>query len=87
MLISSFINQCRARQPTPVFLPGESHRQILVGYLFVGLEEPDMTEQPSTQDITNVLRPHKYAVFDNTDSFFRNIVPSFLNIYFYFLFF
>ena len=35
----------RARQPTPVFLPGESHGQRnLVGYSPWGLKEPDTTE-------------------------------------------
>ena len=35
----------RAWQPTPVFLPGESHGQrILVGYSSWGREESDMTE-------------------------------------------
>ena len=35
----------RARQPTPVFLPGESHGQrSLAGYIPCGLKELDMTE-------------------------------------------
>ena len=35
----------RAWQPTPVFLPGESHRQrSLVGYSPWGRKEPDRTE-------------------------------------------
>ena len=35
----------RAWQPTPVFLPGESHGQrSLVGYSPKGHKEPDMTE-------------------------------------------
>ena len=35
----------RARQPTPVFLPGESHGQrSLVGYSPWGHKESDMTE-------------------------------------------
>jgi len=35
----------RARQPTPVFLPGESHRQrSLEGYGPWGCKESDMTE-------------------------------------------
>ena len=35
----------RAWQPTPVFLPGESHEQrILVGYSPWGCKEWDMTE-------------------------------------------
>ena len=39
----------RAWQPTPVFLPGESHGQkSLVGYSPWGLKESDMSEQPST---------------------------------------
>ena len=36
----------RARQPTPVFLPGESHIQrSLVGYSSQGFKESDMTEK------------------------------------------
>ena len=36
----------RKWQPTPVFLPGKSHRQrSLVGYSLWGLKEPDMTQQ------------------------------------------
>ena len=36
----------RKWQPTPVFLPGESHgRRSLVGYSPRGREESDMTEQ------------------------------------------
>ena len=39
----------RARQPTPVFLPGESHGQRnLAGYSPWGHKESDMTEQLST---------------------------------------
>jgi len=35
----------RAWQPTPVFLPGESHGQrILAGYSPLGCKESDMTE-------------------------------------------
>ena len=35
----------RAQQPTPVFLPGESHGQrSLAGYSPVGCQELDMTE-------------------------------------------
>ena len=34
-------------EPTPVFLPGESHgRTNLVGYSPQGRKESDMTEQP-----------------------------------------
>ena len=45
----------RAWQPTPVFLPGESHRQrSLVGYSPWGHRESDMTERLSTAQ-------HKYA--------------------------
>ena len=37
----------RARQPTPAFLPGESHGQrSLVGYSPWGCKESDMTEVP-----------------------------------------
>ena len=37
----------RAQQPTPVFLPRESHGQrSLVGYRPLGLKELDMTEAP-----------------------------------------
>ena len=40
-------------QPTPVFLPGESHGQrSLVGYSPWGFKEPDMTRQLSTHTHT-----------------------------------
>ena len=40
----------RAQQPTPGFLPGESHGQrSLVGYSPWGCKESDMTEQLSMQ--------------------------------------
>ena len=39
----------RAWQPTPVFLPGESHRQrSLVGYSSWGHKESNTTERPRT---------------------------------------
>ena len=42
----------RKWQPTPVFLPGESHGQrSLVGYSPWGRTESDMTEQPSIAHI------------------------------------
>ena len=40
----------RKWQPTPVFLPGESHGQgSLAGYSLWGRKESDTTEQVSTQ--------------------------------------
>ena len=39
----------RAWQPTPVFLPGKSHGQGLVGYSPKGLKESDTTERLCTQ--------------------------------------
>ena len=41
----------KAWQPTPVFLPGESHRS-LAGYSLCGHKESDMTEPLSTLQIT-----------------------------------
>ena len=42
----------RAWQPTPVFLPGESHGQrSLVGYTPWGRKESDMSEHLSTQEL------------------------------------
>ena len=50
----------RAWQSTPVFLPGESHRQRnLVGYSLWGHKESDMTEQ-----LTVVLLCQKTYRFD-----------------------
>ena len=44
----------RAWQPTPVFLPGESHGQrSLMGYSPWCCEELDMTEGLSTQKLLN----------------------------------
>ena len=50
----------KAWQPTPVFLPGESHRQSsLVGHSPWGLKESGMTEQPSTaQHTTELILKH-----------------------------
>ena len=46
MLIYSLIFDSSAWQPTPVFLPGESHEQrSLVGYCPWGHNESDMTER------------------------------------------
>ena len=43
----------RAWQPTPIFLPGESHGQrSLVGYSLKGCKESDVTEQ----DVPNLLK-------------------------------
>ena len=45
----------RKWQPTPVFLPGESHGQRnLAGYSPWGRKELDMTEQPSTHTRKNL---------------------------------
>ena len=41
----------RAWLLTPVFLPGESHGQSLVGYSPWGHKQLDTIEQPGTQDI------------------------------------
>ena len=44
----------RKRQPTPVFLPGESHGQrSLVCYSPWGLKEANMTEQTHPKQNTN----------------------------------
>ena len=45
----------REWQPTPVYLPGESHGQRrLVGYSLLDLKELDMTEQPTQNRRTSV---------------------------------
>ena len=45
----------RKRQPNPVFLPGEFHRQrSLVGYSPWGLKEPDMTEQLNNNSLGHI---------------------------------
>ena len=42
-------------QPTPVFLPGESHGQRgLVGYSSWGHKESDVTEQLNNHNITHI---------------------------------
>ena len=46
----------RAWQPTPIFLPGESHgERSLVDYTPKGCKESDMTEWLSTQHIAQYL--------------------------------
>ena len=46
----------RERQPTPVFLPGESNRQrSLVGYSPRGCKESDMTKQQTLSLSLEVL--------------------------------
>ena len=46
----------RAWQPTPVFLPGESHGQrSLMGYNPWGRKESDMTEQLTLLLLTDLL--------------------------------
>ena len=62
----------RAWQPTPVFLPGESHGQrSLEDYSPWGCKESDMTEQLSTQAYINI-----YFIF-----LISHIVYFFLNIW------
>ena len=58
--ISSFLPQRRAWQPTPVFLPGESHGQRnLVGYSPWGLEELDTTERLTLPHfLSPIVRSH-----------------------------
>ena len=63
----------RAWQPTPVFLPGESHRQrSLVGYGPYGLKESDMTDATKhayTQgSATVLLNSCCLSSFDDVDS-------------------
>ena len=49
----------RARQPTPVFLPGESRGQSsLVGYSPWGHKDSDMTEQFNTAHDSNISLLH-----------------------------
>ena len=56
----------RAWQPTPVFLPGESHGQrSLVGYSSWGLKESDTTEQLWMQ--------HTFHKFDGKKTFVKTI--------------
>ena len=48
----------RKWQPTPVFLPGESHgRRNLVGYSLRGHKESEMTEQLHFHVLWVMLRP------------------------------
>ena len=50
----------RKWQPTPVFLPGEFHRQRgLVGYSPWGRKESDTTEQLSTHTVLNAYSKGK----------------------------
>ena len=45
-------------QPTPVFLPGESHEQkSLASYSPWGYKESDMTKQLNTQDESDKKEP------------------------------
>ena len=52
----------RAQQPTPVFLPGESHGQrSLVGLQSIGCKESDTTEATEQQ---HSLKFHKSKAFE-----------------------
>ena len=49
----------RIRQPTPVFLPGESDRQrSLAGYSSLGRKESDTTERRTLGLFILVIGPH-----------------------------
>ena len=53
----------RKRQPTPVFLPGESHgRRSLVGYCPWGRKESDTTEQFHTHTHSVLIKMHKLNI-------------------------
>ena len=53
----------RKQQPTPVFLPGESHgHRSLVGYSSYSHKESDMTQWLSMQGRTNRPKEHKETV-------------------------
>ena len=55
----------RKRQPTPVFMPGESHGpKSLVGYNPWGLTESDTTERlVCVSSITHILLNHTETIF------------------------
>ena len=50
----------RAQQPTPVFLPGESHRQrSLASYSPQGCKDLDMTELTNVHTLPGDLSPYR----------------------------
>ena len=54
----------RARQPTPVSLPGESHGQrSLAGYGPWGRKEADTTEVTQQACIFNILNTHTECIY------------------------
>ena len=56
----------RAWQPTPVFLPGESHGQKrLVAYGLYGYKQSNMT------DVTEHTQTHPWIALAETDDFHR----------------
>ena len=62
----------RKWQPTPVFLPGESHGQrSLEGYSPVGRKESDMTEHIHTNDHLHLLGPVRILWFLMVRNFFN----------------
>ena len=66
----------RARQPTPVLLPGKSHGQrSLAGYNPWGHKEPDMTEQLNTY-VSNRKQSLSVEI-----SFVRNVEEQRLNLW------
>ena len=63
----------RAWQPTPVFLPGEVHRQrSLADYSPWGCKESDMTEATwharETTDKGDIIRPSKHSSFNSKEN-------------------
>ena len=70
----------RAWQPTPVFLPGESHGQrSLTGYSPQGHKETDMTEV--TQHIAHKqFIPRTYKELNKTNRTIKNLLEIRMNI-------
>ena len=63
-------------QPTPVFLPGESHGQrSLAGYSPRDRKELDMTERLSTQSLFNRFCDEEWAPKLTADGLWDNEMP------------
>ena len=66
----------RVWQPTPVFLPGESHGQSLEGYSPWGRKESDTTEQlTDAHKITSSTLASQWSLFSLTSGQFHSWLP------------
>ena len=63
-----------AQQPTPVFLPGESHGQILAGYSLQGCKELDTTEVTQHTCMHSILKFYNINIHSSIGYGFKHFI-------------